>query len=86
MPDDARQVHGRGTCPECHGTGFVFVMADGPDVLPLKQQGANWGKPHKMRCGVCGGDGRIDEWDTGAGGLHSDPADWYMREKRKLVG
>jgi hypothetical protein len=84
VPDDARQVPPHGiVCPECHGTGFVFVMPDDADVLPLKRQGANWAKSTKRLCGVCGGDGRIDEWDIGG---HPNPADWYMHGKRKQIG
>ncbi len=82
---DQKPGRWRGRCPECHGTGFVFVMDEGPGMLPLKRHGTHWGKPRKMRCGMCGGDGRIDEWDVGPIGAHVDPDDWYMQEKRKYA-
>jgi hypothetical protein len=61
-------------------------MPDDPTMLPLKRHGTDWGKPRKMRCGVCGGDGRIDEWEASVIGSHNDPAVWYMKQKRKYAG
>ena len=52
----------RSTCPECNGTGVVFVIDQG-DTRPIKTRSPDWGKPKSVPCGFCGGDGVISHGD-----------------------
>ncbi len=80
--DGPRWHGGRGDCPECNGTGYVIVMPPGGEtMMPLKRNLKHWGEPRQMRCGFCGGDGRVDEWPCKPG---EDPVEWFMERKRKL--
>lgn len=50
---------GNGVCPHCNGTGRVIVGK----TVPLGSLEIWPTEPGTELCGVCGGDGRIDEWD-----------------------
>lgn len=71
-------------CPECGGTGFVFVMTEREGEIPLKRRPDQFDLAGRQRCGVCGGDGIIDELDLGGFDRHP-PKDWYRDEKRRLA-
>lgn len=83
---------GRSSCPECNGTGFVFAL-DERDPVPLKARGGQWGKPRRMPCGYCGGDGRIDPDDfprregdiTPGEGKERHPIDLYTEMKKRYA-
>lgn len=91
--DVAAPLHwSRSTCPECNGTGFVFVMDD-TDTRPIKTRSPDWGKPRAVPCGVCGGDGVISRHDY-AGALLDEklrddpgrhPIDAYTELKKRAL-
>lgn len=76
-------------CPECHGTGVVFVFPHREGAVPLRESFGKEGfralaTPYTERCGMCGGDGWVDRRDelTGHGPLS---VDWLIEEKRNLA-
>ncbi len=87
-------------CPECRGTGFVFVMTGSEGEMPLKYRFDRFEETGRQRCGVCGGDGVLEElggWVEPLPGEVWPPEeypesrrqrlaeDWFLDEKYRLA-